>query len=385
MTTELRLFDHEHLMRRTLHTSVLCAAAALLLLSGCADLKNPVQNPVAPTPIVHPAGWADPANAGNSNGFHGTYLKYVIQPAWADSSCRSCHGGSFTGGSSTVACMPCHDPYPHEVQFPAWSTSVVRGHVNYLRAHTYPVDACKPCHGDDYLGGTQFQTGVSCATCHHTTAGAPKSPEACNTCHGQFRAAANDTLSWAPPRSTSDDTSYTARGVGAHQLHLRGAGTTSATSVACTGCHTVPNDIFDPGHFVNVQGPAPVHLNIELAAIPSGGGTPSPAYDPGTQKCSSIYCHGAWQLLRSNPLTFDNFYSDSVMTGNFAAPRWNGGPGEATCGTCHDLPPKGHLAASITQCATCHVGVIDASGNIIDKTKHINGKADVFNQEYDFK
>ncbi len=115
MMSELRKSDHEHLMRRTFLASVLCAAAALLLLSGCADLKNPVPNPVAPTPIVHPAGWADPANAANPAAFHGTFLKYrgdpsVVDSAWDLHTCQSCHGMTFTGGSSQVACMPCHDP-----------------------------------------------------------------------------------------------------------------------------------------------------------------------------------------------------------------------------------------------------------------------------------
>ncbi len=46
---------------------------------------------------------------------------------------------------------------------------------------------------------------------------------------------------------------------------------------------------------------------------------------------------------------------------------------QAKCGTCHGLPPTGHIAAPITSCYLCHQGVVDEMGNIIDKDKHING------------
>lgn len=355
----------------------LCCAAAVLLVSGCADLKNSLPNPVTPGPVVHAEGWNDP---GNTAAFHGTYLK---QRAWNLSTCKSCHGGTFAGGSSTVSCFPCHDAYPHEVKF---SKSGNGSHVLYLRTKSYPLNDCKACHGDDYFGGTAAQTQVSCgqAQCHATLSGTPKSPEACNTCHGQFHGSANDTASWAPPVSLNNDTLSSARGVGAHQLHLGGTGLTSTTSVQCTGCHSVPASLYARGHF-DTPGPARVSLTIPLASTPSGGLTPSPAYDAQTLKCANTYCHGSWQLLKSNPLTFNNFYSDSIMTGSFAAPKWNGGSGEAPCGSCHGLPPKGHIDASLDQCAGCHIGVVNTSGQIIDKSKHINGKANVFNQELSFK
>jgi len=30
----------------------------------------------------------------------------------------------------------------------------------------------------------------------------------------------------------------------------------------------------------------------------------------------------------------------------------------------------------------CHSGVVDENGNIADKTKHVNGKVNVFGREY---
>lgn len=122
-------------------------------------------------------------------------------------------------------------------------------------------------------------------------------------------------------------------------------------------------------------------ITVARAFTPSDGQTPTPYYDPSTQRCSGTYCHGAWRLQRATS-TFDpSFFTDSVMVGSFATPKWNGGDAEAACGTCHGLPPQGHAPYPITQCYACHSGVIDARGNIIDRTKHMNGLIDVYGQQ----
>jgi hypothetical protein len=69
------------------------------------------------------------------------------------------------------------------------------------------------------------------------------------------------------------------------------------------------------------------------------------------------------------------------MVGAQASPSWTGGPTEAACGTCHDIPPKGHVAALITECYGCHGDVVDPTGGIIDRTKHVNGRMNRFNVE----
>lgn len=448
-------------------------AALALLYFGCSELNTPGPNPIVPASVVHPTGWDD--TTGHGAG-HGAALK---QLSWDASSCRSCHGGTFGGGSSGVSCFSCHPssphsvkfapdstghglylkaeqfvstecklchgqsytggnvgiscvschaafphdtqfagihhtgylqaksfnttecqkchgidysggtvvnvscyschaPYPHSVKFNFGGTRL--SHVSYMKANTYPFAQCQKCHAVDYTGGT---TGVSCSGghCHATAAGQPKSPEACNTCHGDFRADADDTNSWAPPRAVSGDTATTYHGVGAHQLHLGGTGLTSNYRVPCEGCHNVPATVSAPGH-LDTQGPAEVIIRADLALTPSDGLTPSPTYDPSTQKCSGTYCHGAWQL-RASTSPFDrSYYSDSVMTGAFAAPRWTGGAAEAACGTCHGLPPKGHAPYPINQCYACHSGVVNAQGQIIDKTKHMNGLIDVYGNEF---
>ncbi|MDP4196679.1 MAG: hypothetical protein Q8940_16615, partial [Bacteroidota bacterium] len=68
---------------------------------------------------------------------------------------------------------------------------------------------------------------------------------------------------------------------------------------------------------------------------------------------------------------------------NFS-PKWTQVDGsQAACGTCHGLPPKGHIGypnnLPVTACGNsgCHSGVVDINGNIIDKNKHINGAINV--------
>ena len=48
---------------------------------------------------------------------------------------------------------------------------------------------------------------------------------------------------------------------------------------------------------------------------------------------------------------------------------------QAACGTCHDLPPKGHISTSA--CSACHSTVVDENYNIINKELHINGEIDL--------
>ncbi len=67
------------------------------------------------------------------------------------------------------------------------------------------------------------------------------------------------------------------------------------------------------------------------------------------------------------------------MVGNNFSAKWNQVDGsQAECGSCHGLPPTGHQASTLTACVNCHIGVVDNQGNIIDKTKHINGVKNVF-------
>jgi predicted CxxxxCH...CXXCH cytochrome family protein len=243
----------------------------------------------------------------------------------------------------------------------------------------YPLDDCKLCHGADYNGGQIVEKGCMEAGCHVDASGAQKSPEACNTCHGVFRAAANDFLSSSPPKAVAGETDSTFPGVGAHQPHL--ATGNLGKTVECQECHTVPTVWNAPGHIDGA--PAEVVFNDTLANLTTANGAYTPAnvsYSSETYQCSNTYCHGNWVADRaSSPNQFG--YTDSVMVGNNAMPVWTAG---AECGSCHNLPPTGHTPAGPGACAGCHPTVVGSGGEIIDASKHINGRINVFGTERPF-
>ncbi len=309
-------------MKTTFQHRLSIFVLATILLYGCSELKNGAQSTNPMFVYVHPDGFRSPA----SPNFHGNEIH---SGNWEIRQCRQCHGGSYTGANA-----------------------------------------------------------ISCVTsgCHVDVNGNAKSPESCNTCHGSFSANANDTLSWAPPRSTAGDTSVSAHGVGAHQTHLLGTGNGSSTSVPCAGCHSIPSGVYSPGH-INAQGTAQVTITSALATLPSGGITPAPTYDAQALQCGNTYCHGNWKLRKSdsqNPAT----YTDSVIVGANFSPQWTGGDPQAACGTCHGLPPTGHFnyGSSISVCTSCHYLDGSMRGKAqLDKSIHINGKIDLFGSEYSFK
>lgn len=314
------------IVKRTMKTEgyyrLSIVVAAAMSLSGCSELKNGSQ---AVNPVfvyVHPAGFALPS----SPNFHGIAIQ---NSGWEIRTCRQCHGGSYTGSN-----------------------------------------------------------GISCvsAGCHVDANGNPKSPESCNTCHGNFQSAANDTLSWSPPRSIAGDTSESARGVGAHQFHLLATLMNLSKPATCNSCHSVPSSVYVPGHFDSPP-PAPVTFVNALANTPSGGLTPSPSYDSQSLRCNNTFCHGNWQLLKSNsPYQFA--YADSVISGANYSPQWTGGDSQVACGTtCHGLPPAGHqnFGTSVTTCTSCHYLDPAKQSGPLDQSIHINGKIDLYGQEYSFR
>lgn len=337
---------------------------SLTLIIACSDLQENLPEPVSGAVQIHEGGWTGDTSRV---GFHGRYIKLNN---WSTSVCKPCHGSSYFGGTSDVTCFTCHASFPHESKF-----SGDDGHEEYMENNGYPIAECKNCHGSDLTGGARVDISCSASGCHRDEAGSLKSPEACNTCHGRFRGAADDTLSWAPPRSLAGDTLTTSSGVGAHQAHLTGVRLSS--NARCEQCHAVPPVIFIEGH-IDSPPPSELLFRSSLASLTTADGTfqPVPSYD--TLRCSGTYCHGNWRLRRASS-RYNGTFTDSVMTGEVYNPLWTGGQREAECGSCHTLPPRGHQ--NMPGCSNCHTGVVDASRAIIDKSKHINGMVNVFGTE----
>ena len=190
---------------------------------------------------------------------------------------------------------------------------------------------CASCHGSDFSGGT---SGVSCLTCHTS----PGGPTSCNTCHG------------LPPGDRS------------HFTHVDGG--MLHKPFGCTECHVVPHTYTDPGHLYDADGG--VLVGHAVVIFPDGGlaDTPGfmrqgpPVFDPTSQTCSSVHCHG-------------DTLGDSNATNT--KPNWNAPwTGQAACGTCQGLPPSDHGTNSAV-CSLCHGLFVDANRNFINPALHIDG------------
>ncbi|MCG8606456.1 hypothetical protein MJD09_15915 [bacterium] len=266
-----------------------------------------------------------------------------------------------------LGCSDLRDPVPTNSSatlnvHPADWVTVGSGdfHGVFIRNDGWQLANCQGCHGQSYDGGI---ANSSCLTCH------PATPEDCTVCHGDATSG-----SPAPPEDLDGNTEATARGVGAHAAHLSAGD--FAAGFACETCHLVPQSLYATGH-VDGDDVAEV-LFSGLAA--GDGAQPQWAASPGS--CQDSYCHGNWELLKSEA-NFDFVYSSEQMTGNNASPEWTN-PEGAICGSCHGLPPIGHNPFELDACANCHGSVVDGTGSIVDKTKHVNGLLNVFGQEFPF-
>lgn len=335
---------------RSIPIAVLVVFAAWLLAS-CSDTTDFLVEK------THPEGWSSPS----SETFHG---KFVLESAEPSESCQSCHGQNYKGGTSGVACTTCHAAYPHPEGFANPSSGDFH-EVVFQDTRDWDLTTCQECHGGDYardIISLQFdEPPINCLDCHAGDDG----PEGCLVCHGSSGGV-------APPQDLLDNTSTAAVGVGAHQEHLNAR---IATAVQCAECHVIPDDYADPGHVL--QDGTPGRAEVVFSGIATRQDN-EPAYDFATSTCGNSYCHGSFVFARENAGDFAWGYTGDFMRGNNADVVWNAvGSGEAECGTCHGLPPEGHIEV-VFVCSTCHVGVTDQQNNILDPTLHMNGEKDLF-------
>jgi hypothetical protein len=325
-------------------------------ISSCSKLQDNINPPE--TVSIHGSGVLQKG----SSDFHGLNVK---QNSLA--SCQICHGVNFNGGTSMVSCSTsnCHPAITvHKTGIT--DTASANFHGLFIATINWNLTQCSQCHGDSYSGGI---ASPSCNNCHKN----PGGPEACNTCHGNFSVPTQI----VPPRDTKGNTDTKFAGVGAHSKHL--SGITIGQNVPCNECHIVPKNFSDPTH-INQSGNA----TITFGSF-SNSGTSTASYSFSTNKCTNTYCHGnfAFSISKSQFPTVGYAPGSSQIVGNNFQPIWNKVDGtQAACGTCHGLPPTGHVYADLTGCWDCHQGVVDAYGKIIDKTKHMNGKVNVFGIEY---
>lgn len=304
---------------------------------------------------VHKDGITDPA----SSNFHGKFIADNLNGKMDN--CATCHGNNFHGGLASPTCANCHstiDVHKDGITNP----SSPDFHGNYIAENlSWDMRVCGTCHASDYSGGID---ATSCLNCHTSNNG----PEACNTCHGDF----NDPNKIAPPRALNGSTSTTYAGVGAHTSHLYE--NSLGNTIRCSTCHKYPQSVYADGH-LGTDGKA----EITFGRLSIQGGV-NPSYDYSSNNCSNTYCHGNFSFSKdSAKVEYQFVYTAQNMEGNNATVKWNKVDGtQAQCGSCHGLPPSGHMNFALTECYNCHYGVIDKTGKIIDPTKHINGVKNVF-------
>jgi len=181
-----------------------------------------------------------------------------------------------------------------------------------------------------------------------TSSNAPSQSEVCTRCHGdpaRSNTAVNPQLSAAPPVDIYQQSATSSPGVGAHQAHLNDGALRDA--IPCTECHSVPADLSN-----HPTG----QLNLTWGPIAAAQGA-TPTFANGT--CASTYCHGA--TLKAG--------------GTNQMPSWTGGASEASCGTCHAIPPPAtsHHPQN-SNCGACHPGYTSTS---VNPALHVNGQVDL--------
>jgi predicted CxxxxCH...CXXCH cytochrome family protein len=319
---------------------------AILVIIGMAAIScSEKREPLAVS--THPDGWLEESSAK----YHG---KAVL--ASGTESCKSCHGQDFSGGSAGISCAGCHELFPHPDGFKNPDDQNFHGKF-IAKSISWKIGLCKDCHGNDYSGGT---SGQSCLVCHTESGG----PEACNVCHGSEN-------NFAPPKDLAGNQATSAIGVGAHQAHLNNSTYTTSYTKDCRLCHKMPLLFSDATHIDDSP-----NSEVLFNAFAADSGKTEPAWHRESGTCENVYCHGAFTLNKSESSATWG-YADSVITGNNVTMSWtNVGAEQDSCGSCHNLPPTGHIPA--ISCNSCHGRVVDDSFNIIDKKLHINGRIELF-------
>ncbi|MBN1409129.1 MAG: hypothetical protein JW956_15115 [Calditrichaceae bacterium] len=296
----------------------------------------------------HIAGFSNPGLPT----YHGQYIINTL--SFDITSCAACHGNNYSGnGYAEKDCRACHEDYPHPQAFT--NTESDDFHGKYLaEEHNWIMDECQKCHGNNYSGAGYSQK--NCKSCHP----GPDGPEACNTCHGGNQNA-------GPPPDLAGNTETTFLGVGAHQAHLQTSDISNTNAMGCTACHITPSDYKNAGHLDDTE-----FAEVVFNEFVTDSGRVDAQWNHNSATCSNIYCHGAFEFIRDS--SGNQFaYADSLIVGNNPDLSWTDvGTGQADCGTCHSNPPIGHQ--NFPNCYSCHDLVVDSEGNIIDKSRHINGK-----------
>ncbi|HEY5920279.1 MAG TPA: CxxxxCH/CxxCH domain-containing protein [Kofleriaceae bacterium] len=282
---------------------------------------------------VVPSDVNAPGHMDGDNKAEVTFGAVANVSMWNGTTCTTgCHGTAAWGGTkptptwtvvdgSQSTCGSCHGappppPHPTETNCASCHPTMEENSLTF-RDPTRHINGMIDLVGADATGG-------------------------CTTCHGSTNS--------APPKDLSGNTARTARGVGAHQIHL--ASSTWHRTVTCSNCHAVPTTVDAPGH----------RDGDNLAEVKFDTLNPAGTYNAGT--CATQYCHGNGRA--------SNGTIAWLQTGPLA------------CGACHSVTGTNmsgdhnrHINEENMQCSQCHGTVVNQNLTIIGAALHVNGVHEV--------
>jgi predicted CxxxxCH...CXXCH cytochrome family protein len=286
----------------------------------------------------------------------------------SNSTCAStyCHG-DFPGGNASnlptwtgidqATCGTCHDDgttpsnllWKHDTHVRVAGLKCAECHAQVIDTTGLLIDPVLHVNG---VVDTLTRDSAVCNVCHSG------GTQSCVGCHGGI-----DNQTGAPPKGLRGEMHASTRAVGAHSKHLSGG--IFAAALACSGCHTVPATMLDPGHLGT---DSVAELTWHGISNQTGGAS----WNRTSNSCAATYCHG-------------NFPGGKA--GNI--PVWTS-VNQATCGSCHDAGTQPaellwkhefHVSVAGLKCADCHAQVVDLSNNITDLDLHVNGAIDTLTRD----
>jgi len=315
-----------------MRTSLLFALLALSTLPACSGKDDDLPEP--PEETTTDSGTTDPGTT--DTGPTGNTDSGATDSGTTDTSTTDTN----TGATDTQVT---------DTEPPAYHPDGYLDPAQHGHDAKFQEDTCTECHGADLTGDG---AALSCDTCH-----TPEDPQAwrtdCTFCHG-----GEDNETGAPPVDIDNDPKSSS--FAAHTAHV----TDSDLRVAldCTQCHTMPEDVLTPGHFM-VGDKTPGLAELDFAAGIAAG----TAYE-GLGSCATVYCHGngqgdngAWSEADGAPVC-----GDCHPTMDDTRSDWNTMSGEHAEHVGHNLG-----------CHECHNDTVERTDDAIeDPSLHINGEVD---------